>query len=209
MYSKISILILIYSITIILQKKTRAAGFFKRIGLEKYDKRDSTKFDSLNEMRLKAGLDILQYSDKLMILAQNAVEAMAKSGDLSNPIPSITNKKIHARALKYIGEIATTGHWMGNYKCFDNFLDQIYKAHYNLLENCLTSTTLFTEYGYGRVHDKSLNLYVVQMYSFQKKDGEGHDTDSYTSENPNDDSSKLYVLKYKNQPPNDRLLNSI
>ena len=82
---------------------------FKRITLEEYDLTDQTKFNKVNEMRVKAGLDILQYNDKLMILAQSAAEKMAKDGKLSDPIPPVSQKKIHARALKYIGEIITTG----------------------------------------------------------------------------------------------------
>lgn len=55
---------------------------------------------------------------------------------------------------------------MGNFKCYDNFLNMDYKKFYNLKENCITSSTLFTEYGYGRIQDKNQNLYVVQVYSF-------------------------------------------
>ena len=59
---------------------------------------------------------------------------------------------------------------MGTYKCFDNFLKTEYKTVYNFGENCMKGATLFTEYGYGRVHDHRRNLYVVQLYSFINPD---------------------------------------
>lgn len=87
-----------------------AEHFFKRITLEEYDQIDRIKFDKVNEMRLKAGYEILQYSDRLMVLAQSAVESIVKSAtQLANPIPKSIQRKVHARALKYIGEITTTG----------------------------------------------------------------------------------------------------
>jgi hypothetical protein len=55
---------------------------------------------------------------------------------------------------------------MGNYRCYDNFLNTQYKNYYNLAENCLSSSALFTEYGYGRIQDSNENLFVVQLYSF-------------------------------------------
>lgn len=88
---------------------TNVNCFFKRIQLEEYDATDYEKFTKVNNLRQKAGLDILQYSDKLMVLAQSAADKMAKAGVLDNPIPAMVDgKKMHARALKYIGEISTT-----------------------------------------------------------------------------------------------------
>lgn len=93
-----------------LSKIFAAEHFFKRITLEEYDQIDRIKFDKVNEMRLKAGYEILQYSDRLMVLAQSAVESIVKAASqLSDPIPKSIQRKVHARALKYIGEITTTG----------------------------------------------------------------------------------------------------
>lgn len=82
---------------------------------------------------------------------------------------------------------------MGNYKCYDNFLDIIYKPYYDLNDNCLTSSTLFTEYGYGRLHDRSMNLYVVQIYSFTDPEL----VQAGSSLETHEDKSGVFVLKFK------------
>ena len=86
---------------------------------------------------------------------------------------------------------------MGNFKCYDNFLKIDYKSYYNLKESCITSSTLFTEYGYGRIQDKNQNLYVVQIYSFlepsdvQLADAIESDPDSSVK----DKKQNIFVLK--------------
>jgi hypothetical protein len=100
---------MILAIELSIELSSVNGSVFRRIGLEAYDKIDRMRFDKVNEMRLKAGLEILQYSDRLMIMAQQQAEMVARSGLLNNPIPSVLKKRIHARVLRYVGEITTTG----------------------------------------------------------------------------------------------------
>ena len=88
-------------------------------------------------------------------------------------------------------------------------MDIQYKAFYSLSENCLTSSTLFTEYGYGRMRDSNNNLFVVQLYSFAELKKENaysyksqisNDDIQSSSYNPQDESNaNVFVLKYKNK----------
>lgn len=88
-------------------------------------------------------------------------------------------------------------------------MDIQYKAFYSLSENCLTSSTLFTEYGYGRMRDSNNNLFVVQLYSFTEPKKENphnyksqltYDDIQSSSYNPQDDSNaNVFVLKYTNK----------
>ena len=96
-------------LVILVSRVAFTAAFFQRISLESYDETDRVRFEKVNELRQKANLPELQYSDKLMMMAQTAVEKIAKNRKMESPIPLYQNKKLHARVLKYIGEIATTG----------------------------------------------------------------------------------------------------
>ena len=87
-----------------------SSNLVRRINLDAYDKMDTVQLDDINESRAKLGKPPMIYSDTLMLIAQNEAERMANFGrKIENPLERFVSRRVHARVLKYVGEVKTTG----------------------------------------------------------------------------------------------------